>query len=198
MALGFTDGSSAQLVKILANAKEQLQELRKMLDEAKIANDELIAINEVSKQMYEDIKYIQNYSLDSEIRALKRSADNMLILDNWDQSNGEGKYLLLRRQINQRISPEDHEDSQALLARLNEIERIEALRLKLLDQAAAASSGQINTGTAQTSAAVTSSLLAARALEEQRKSEMERLQREYRALQEYQNDEDFISWLSSQ
>jgi len=190
----FAYGENLTLVKILASIKTQIQTLKKTYDTAKTSSDILSDLKDTSKAIYEEYKFIDDFSIDRELANILGDFDSLRSLDSFDKLSTEGKYRFIQRQLDQRVMSE--KESALYSARINELKRLEELRLVKLQEAK--NVGQMNDKTLKASAASSGAIMSALALMEKEEKERERLAEQVGVSQKMEYEKDFFSLMKNE
>ncbi len=161
-------GEGPSIMAVVAELKKQYAQILKQLKEAKAANDTLRGVYDVSGKVYNEYKFVKNFNAEAEVNNIIRDVDGLTGLNNLGKTDAEGKFKILRAEINRRFKSED-KNKEVMLNRVQEIERLELLKRKKLKEAAAAAGGKLTDKGLQSSMASSNSLLAAWEIEKKQK-----------------------------
>ena len=190
-------GDGPSIMAVVTELKKQYTLIMKQLKEARAASDTLRSVYDVSGKMYDEYKFVKNFSAEAEINNILKDIDGLTGLDELGEVDAEGKFRLLRAEINRRFTSED-QAKEAALNRLSEIERLEKLKQKKLQEAADASGGKLTMKGLQSSMASSNALWTAWEIEKKQK----KLRKEMRAAEVAQDakkyKDGFVEFLEEQ
>ncbi len=187
-------GSTMKLSAILAQLKEEYKGIMDQLEEAKAASETMTEINKISGEIYEEYKFINDFSIDNEIRMITNDIKGLSGLGGWSETDDEGKFRLLRAEIDRRFE-DNPEKKKDLLNQVSEMERLEALKQKKLEEAAQAGNGSMNDKNLNSSIASSNALLSAIALSEEQQKIQDQMKKEGSAQDAKAYEDSFIEFL---
>ncbi len=196
-AQAFTDGSVIKLSEIVLMLKQEYKAILDQLKEAKAANDSMRQIYAISGEMYDEYRFIENFSSDAEIRRITRDIKGLTGLTGLNEADGEGRFRILRNEINRRFKNEDATRSE-LLNQVSELERLEALKQKKLEEAAEAGAGNMNDKNLNSSIASSNALISAMQIAEQQRKLQEEMRRREMGNSAKAYEDGFIEFLDQQ
>lgn len=184
-------------VAIVTEIRAQTAQVVKQLKEMKSANDSLKEIYETSGKVYEEYKFVRDFSIEGEIRRMRSSIEGVTNLHHLGQASPEGKFRLLRAEIRQRYA-EDKNTRDDMLRRVDELERIEQLQKAKLKEAEDAAGGRMTDKNINASNASSAAILAVGELERMKQNAVEKANRRENAEAAIQYDKNYREWLRQQ
>ncbi len=189
--------SALKLSAIYEQLRKEYVAIMDQLEQAKAANSTMREIYDVSGDIYDEYRFIDDFSTEAQIRMITHDIEGLTGLPGLSETDNEGKFRILRAEISRRFEDEP-ETEQGLLTQVSELERLEALKQAKLEEAAAAGAGDMNDKNLSSSIASSSALIAATQVAEQQKAVQEAMSRTQRANDARAHEDGFIEFLDSQ
>ena len=187
-------GDTPSIMAVVAELKKQYTQILKQLKEAKAANDTLRSVYDVSGKVYDEYKFVKNFSAEAEVNNIIRDIDGLTGLDDLGETDAEGKFKTLRAEINRRFKKED-KGKEVMLNRVAEMERLELLKKKKLKESAASAGGKLTDKGLQSSMASSNALLAAWEIEKKQKEIRQKMRHVESAQRAKEYEDGFINFL---
>ncbi len=190
-------GDTAYLSKMYAEMLKQYKVLKNQLEEAKATSDTMTEIYEVSGEVYDEYKFIQEFSTENEIRRVTRDIQGLTGLTGLSDTDDEGKFRILRSEINRRFK-DDPENLENLNNQISELERLEALKKAKIEEAARAGAGELNDKNLNSSIASSNALIAAMKIAEQQAQLQKQMDQQQNVKDAKAHEDGFIEFLDNQ
>ncbi|MCP4494120.1 MAG: hypothetical protein GY820_43480 [Gammaproteobacteria bacterium] len=195
-AQGF-GAATLKLSAIYEQLKIEYEGIMSQLEEAKAANSTMNEIYNVSGDIYDEYRFIEDFSTEAQIRMITNDIGGLTGLTGLSETDNEGKFKILRAEISRRFK-DDSATEQELLGQISELERLEALKQAKLEEAAAAGAGSMNDKNLNSSIASSNALITAMQISEQQKAIREAMRHNQLANDAKAHEDGFIEFLNAQ
>jgi len=187
-------GGDITLTKMYATMLKNYKLAKESLETYKESAATLNEIRETSVSLYQEYKFVEEFSLDDELSRVQRDINGLTDLDTFNSLDTEGKFKLLNKELKRRVMTKKEE--QLYRARIAELERLEELKkAKLKD---AVNTSGMNQKNLDASNASSNAIQAALAVMEKEERDKEKLRQQVQASQQLEYEKDFFKLMKEE
>lgn len=190
----------AILSQQLAQMKKEYDEVINQLNQLKIVNDNLRGVVDGIQAVKAEYEFVENFSLENELRRMEYDIQNLTQLDNLNDSKDAMERInVALNEINRRVAGAENQRSKVKIEALkNNVQAMSAAIAAYADESATAGSGRKSSADQLAGINSATSMLAAQALMEKQKEYEGKIKRTENALQWVKNDANFLSYLNGE